>query len=835
MFQTFLKKSFNIIKIICVLFLIFSFSQSYSQNAQKSYKILGISVEGNKTSDPQTIILNSGLKVGDEIQIPGDQTMNAIKHLYSLNIFSDIQILEDKQIADGIFITIKVEEYPRFEKVIIRGNDEQSTSDIEKKINFVRGQILRPEDVASMKQDIYHLYEKDGYLNAKIDTKYFVYVSADTTDNEVDVVWHDEKNFSDETTVKYDLNNDYTNLIERLKNRILLVIEINEGQEVIVRKIVFHGNKAFDDDDLKGQMDNTEESKWWKFWTSANFKRDKFEDDKKSIIKYYLSHGYRDAEILKDSLIYYNDNKDLEIDIWVYEGPQYFLRNVIWSGNTIYPDTVLNERLDFKRGDIYDYEKFDQNLRGNEKQTDVSALYYDNGYLTFNLQTTEEKVASDSVDVKIKVDERNRFKVGKVNISGNDKTKDKVIRRELYTVPGDYYNRGLLFRSVQQLANLQYFNVEKLYGPDGIQHSLPNDSTVDVTFNVEEKSSDYLNASVGYSGSFGFSGAVGVTLTNFAIDHPFSLGGGQILSFNWEFGVSSLYRTLTVGFTEPWLFDTPTLVGFQVFDTRQQYIYDMRQTGASVKVGRKLKWPDDYFYVQGQLTYQYNDVLNGAGVYIEGIYHQITLGATISRKDIDNPIFPSRGSNISLDGELSGGPFLPGDVNYFKTQLSSEWYRPLFNSSRIVFYTDAHIGYMKEISAGTQINPFEFFYMGGNGLVIATEPLRGYDDRTVGPRNLNGDVVGGRIMARFTSELRFAVTLEPIPLYLLAFAEAGNVFLNPQNLNIFELRRSAGLGARVMINPIGLIGFDVGYGFDRKLVDGQNPSWVFHFQFGKGF
>jgi outer membrane protein insertion porin family len=583
-------------------------------------------------------------------------------------------------------------------------------------------------------------------------------------------------------------------------------------------------------------MNEISETKWWKFWGGGKFDPKKYKEDKESIIKFYKKNGYRDAEILSDTLIYSNDKRDLKIVMDVYEGPQYKLRNVNWEGNTVYPAEVLNERLDFAKGDVYDLEKFEQNLRGNEKQSDVSALYLDNGYLTFNLQTKENKVDDDSIDVTIRVEERNQFRIGRVDIYGNDKTKEKVIRRELYTIPGDYFNRGLLFRSVQNLANLQYFNVEELYGPEGISTKLSSDSTVDVGFKVSEKSSDYLNASVGYSGSFGFSGAVGVTLTNFSIAEPFRLGGGQVLSFNWQFGVGSLYRTFTLGFTEPWMFDTPTSVGAELFDTRQQYVYDLRQSGATIRVGRRLKWPDDFFYIQGRFRYQYNNVIEGQGYYREGVTNQFSVGALISRKNIDNPIFPSTGSSIQLDAELTGGPILPGDVDYLKLSFTSEWYRRLFNSNRIVLYTIADVGYIDEIVPGTNIQPFEFFYMGGNGLVIATTSLRGYDDRTVGPKNpTTGQVIGGRVMAKFGAELRLAVTLEPIPLYILAFAEAGNVFENFQKTDIFDLRRSVGFGARILINPIGLIGFDIGYGFDRKITDGQDPSWLFHFQFGRGF
>lgn len=818
-----------------LLFLLAFTSISLPQTTTKSYKILGISVAGNKSADASIIIANSGLKVGDEIQIPGDKTLNAIKQLWSLNIFSDVQIISEKQIADGIFLLIKVEEYPRFEKIVFEGNDEIDTDDLEKKVNLIRGQILKPQEITKLKQRIIQMYDDKGYLNVEITSKYFEYFTADTLKDEIIVTWRNQKDLSEEYNLEYSKSDQsYSNLIERIKNRILVKLNIKENDRVVVREIRFFGNKAFDESDLRSEFDETKEAKWWKFWSSARFDKKKYEEDKELLIKFYKRNGYRDAEIIADSLIYFNDNKDLRIHIFVEEGPQYKIRNIEWIGNTIYSDDVLNERLDFAKGDIFDYEKFERNLRQNERQTDIYSLYLDNGYLTFNLKHTETKVAEDSIDILIRIEERNQFKIGKVDITGNDKTKDKVIRRELYSVPGDYFNRALLIRSIQQLANLQYFNVEKLYGPQGVDYTLPNDSTVDVTFRVEEKSSDYLNASVGYSGAFGFSGAVGVTLTNFSITEPFSLGGGQILSFNWQFGVGSLYRTFTLGFTEPWLFDTPTLIGMEVFDTRQAYIYDLRQSGGTLRVGRRLKWPDDFFYIQGLFRYQYNNVIEGQGYYQEGKTHQFTLGATISRKNIDNPIFPSIGSSLTLDGEISGGPFLPGDVDYYKINFRAEWYRRLFNSNRIALYTVADLGYLDELTLGTRIQPFEFYYMGGNGLIIATTPLRGYDDRTVGPRNADGRVIGGRVMTRYTAELRFAVALDPIPLYVLAFAEAGNTFESIKKTDPFDLRRSVGFGARLLINPIGLIGFDLGYGFDRKLTDNKDPTWLFHFQFGRG-
>ncbi|MGB5288180.1 MAG: outer membrane protein assembly factor BamA [Ignavibacteriaceae bacterium] len=823
-------------RLALLLIVCFFSISTFPQGVQKSYKILGISVDGNKSADAATIVANSGLKVGAEIQIPGDQTLSAIRQLWTLNIFSDIQILIEREINEGAFLLIKVTEYPRLEKVVIEGNDEIDTEDIEKKITFLRGTVLSPQSIAKLKIRIKDLYAEEGYLNAEIADNIYNYLNADTLDEDITVTWRNEKDFSDEYDYTYESDERvYSNLISRIQDRVLLKLTIEEGDEVIVRKIEFNGNTVFDDGELTGEMDETSESVWWKFWSSAQFKPKDFEKDKQLVVDYYKKNGYRDAEVLSDSLNYSNNKKDLEIAIDLYEGPQYKVRDITFEGNTVYPDFVLTERLDFAKGDIYDYEKFQRNLRGNEAQTDISALYLDNGYLTFNAQAEEKKVASDSIDIHIRIEERNQFRVSHVEIEGNTKTKDKVIRRELYTVPGDYFNRAFLFRSVQQLANLQYFSAEKLYGPEGINTKLESDSTVAVIFNVEEKSSDYLNASVGYSGSFGFSGSIGVTLTNFSIAEPFSLGGGQILNFNWQFGFGNIYRTFTIGFTEPWLFDTPTSVGADVFDTRQQYVYDLRQTGGTLRVGRRLKWPDDFFYVQGRFRYQYNNVLEGQNFYQEGVTHQYTLGATFSRRNIDNPIFPSQGSAFTFDMEISGGPFLPGDVDYLKTLFKMEWYKRLFNSNRVAFYTVADFGYIDEIVKGTPIQPFEFFYMGGNGLVIATVPLRGYEDRSVGPQNVFGQVIGGRVYSKIGAEIRFAVTLEPIPLYLLAFAEAGNVFENFNKTDIFDMKRSVGLGARLLINPIGLIGFDFGYGFDRKIVDGGDPEWLFHFQFGRGF
>ena len=816
--------------------ILFFTSTIFSQVGRVNYKILGISVQGNTTSDPATIIANSGLKVGDEIEIPGDQTLEAIKRLWKLGLFtSEIKIEVEKKVGTGVFIVIKVNEHPRIEKYIFSGYDQLDEDDLDKAVTFVSGQILKPQAIYKSVREMEKIYLEEGLMNAEIKTSLYEFTKADTTSSdEITVTWTNKDDNSITEEIIYDYDPDSRrDIIRRIKDRLILIYNIEEGEEVDVMKIIFNGNTEFESMDLKSEFEETSEPVWWKFWSDNSFSKEDYKTDKELLKAFYNAQGYRDFEILSDSLIYNDDMTEVEIVIDVHEGYQLVVRNIIWEGNTVYNDAILNARLDFKKGDVFDLGRFNQNLRFNEKQTDVSSVYQDNGYLGFNLQTKEERVTEDSLDIYITIRESQRFKIGEVNIGGNTKTKDKVIRRELYTVPGDFFSRSAIFTSLQQLANLKYFNVEGLY-TEGIDYKPVNDSTVNLDYTVEERSSDYLNASVGYSGSYGFSGSIGVTLTNFDILHPFSLGGGQVLNFNWQFGVGSYYQTFNIGFTEPWFLDSPTMVGFDIFDTRQRYFYDLSQTGITFRVGRRLRWPDKFFYIQGRVKFQYNNIKDGGNYYEEGEYNQVTLGATITRTDIDNPVFPSSGSKISVNAEISGGPFLPGEVDYFKAQFKTDFYRRLFNSNRLVFYTGVQMGYLEELTANTHVNPFEYFFMGGNGLVIATTPLRGYEDRTVGPRE-NGVIIGGSVMTRYVLELRVALTLDPMPIYFIAFAEAGNVYKNLRTADFYDLRKSAGVGARILINPIGLIGFDYGYGFDRPLVDGRDPQWVFHFQFGQGF
>ncbi|HVN49664.1 MAG TPA: outer membrane protein assembly factor BamA [Bacteroidota bacterium] len=770
-----------------------------AQQKEETYKILGISVEGQRAGDPAAIIANTGLKIGDAISLPGEQTRKAIEHLYNLKLFDDVQILVENRVSEGVYLLIRVKENPRLEKIIIKGNDELSEDDILKKVSLVKGQIVTTQSISAFVRALKTQYESDGYLNAEIKTS-LVPVSDSSS-------------------------------------RVNLHLDVDEGPKIKVDDIFFHGNKRFDDGDLKGEMKETTERRWWRFWTTNKFDQKKYKDDKDLIIAFYHKNGFRDAEILSDSLSYDKSKKYLTINIWVNEGPQYFIRNIRWEGNTVYTSDILSDCLKMKAGDVFNQEKFDQNLHRNEQESDVTSLYADNGYLWFQVEPDIKVVSGDSLDITMQVRERNQFRLGRVIISGNTKTYEKVIRRELLTKPGDYFSRQLIIRSIRQLSQLNYFNSEKIK-PDVRP---VDDKTVELEYSVEEKSSDTFNMSVGYSGAFGFSGGLGLTFNNFSVTEPFRGGAGQVLTFDWQFGVNNYYRNFSIGFQEPWMFDTPTLFGVNLFDTYQSYYADLHYTGVSLRVGRRFKWPDMYFRGDWTLTVQQNEYHPLSTTTTDSYYYmpegkatQIGITQVFSRSSEDSPIFPSRGSSFSLLTSINDGPKFGGSLytaRYNKDVFSAEYYIPIANSSRVTIMSSATVGTIFGFEENPYIPYQDLFWMGGTGLgQIAVTPLRGYDDRSIGPSDGN---VGGKAMMKYTTEMRFALTLEPIPIYTLLFAEAGNVWLTPSMMDPTDLRRSAGFGVRLMIQAIGMVGFDYGYGYDASTPKGSAPGWKFHFQFGK--
>jgi outer membrane protein insertion porin family len=785
----------NASKLIFIL--LFAFTTSLiSQESTLKYKILGIEVEGAISADASTIIALTGLKEGETISYPYDENLNvSLKALWDRRQFSNIDVIVDKVVGDGVFLTIEVEENKRLSDIKVFNNSELTTEEIKKGVGKNKGDIITEYDLYLIKKDIKAQYDEEGLTFAKIFPEI---LQSDSSDAYVD-----------------------------------LKIYVEEGSEFYVESVKFTGNKEFSNSDLESEFDDTHTKSWYEFWSSSKFDKKEYKKDKELISKFYANEGFMDYEFISDSVEYDEENQAVHITMNINEGNRYYVRNITFEGNTVFPDEALIARLDFPKGDVYNKEKFMLNLNGNQEFSDALSLYNNTGYLQTRFAPQEVKVAEDSVDIIISTLEGDRYKIRKVIIAGNTKTKDKVIRRTLYTRPGDYFNRAAIVRSVKELGVMGYFNPEKLR-PD--VKPVDNDNTsVDLVYNVEERSTDTFNASIGFAGSFGLTGSVGLTFNNFSILEPLNGGAGQVFNFNWEFGQSNRYRNFSLGFTEPWLFDEPTTVGFNIFDIYYNFsTLKLQRQGFRLNIGRRVKWPDDYFRVDGSFQFQLNDISEQAGVnsqfYRPGKYNEITLGGSISRNNTNELFFPSQGSKFRFTNNWAMGAVGIGQTDFFKSEIYFDFYNTMYKldeQDRVVLYLGAQMGYIDGIENDTTIAPIELYRMGGAGLSnFGTIPFRGYGD---------GDLenIGGKLHAKFSAEMRFALTLNPMPIYFYGFAMAGNVWDGFGGADLFDLKRSAGMGLKMLLNPIGIIGFSYGYGFDPVTQFGNVPGWKFLFEIGQ--
>jgi outer membrane protein insertion porin family len=751
----------------------------------RTVKINSIVVEGNHFSETSSIRQNSGLYVG--MQATGDDFQKAVKQLWELQIFSDVKIYSPNPTTDAVDIIIRVQEYPKLRNVQISGNDEIDTDDIEDEINVYRGMSISSFKISKIKQTIKKMYEEEGFLLAVIDI----------------------------STAPMDTG--YVNL----------VIDVAEGKEVQIEKIRFHDNEAIEDGDLRGAMEDTKEDRWWR---SADFNRQKFDADLERVVDYYREHGYRDAEVMRDSISYSEDKQDLYIDIWMYEGNKYYFGDISFSGNTIFTAQQLEFEVDIQRGDDFNQKKYTQAI--GEK---LQKLYYNQGYLFANIQPQETPVGVDTLNINFNITENHIVHVKEIVIRGNSKTNEKVLRREFKIHPGDVFNSSKLERSLRELMILNYFsnvlpNVEMIKD---------DDKHVNLDIEVAEKSTDMANMSAGYSQRDGLIGSLGLTFNNFSMAHPFGGGDGQRLAFDWQFG--KYYRSISVSFTEPWLFNTPTLGGFSVFNTRvggnYYYPWNRRDIGGSIHIGRRFRWPDNYFrgdWILRVANTRITDISEeykqyypeyGDGTNIQ----QISVTQVYSRDSRDQPEFPTYGSVNSLSFQLSGGP-LGGTADYTKTIFQSEWFVPL--PFKFVLYTQMMYGFMKKLSPQSIIPFGEYFYLGGSGLGLG-ESLRGYDDGAVGPLTSSGRSIGGKSLVKNSVELRIPIAPNPT-IFGLLFMDAGNSWEKIPDTDPFDLKRSVGLGIRLFMPMVGIIGIDFGYGFDHINQFGKREGqWKYHFRFGR--
>ena len=765
--------------VFIVLFLIVLTVKSHAQIAsRRAVKLLSLSVEGNSTADENFIKLNSGLTENEEIT--GEDIQKAIKQLWSLSMFSDVQVVLEKEVANSVFLTIKVKEYPRLEKVELEGNKKIKKKDLEKELDFYKGQVMGPLVIKKAQNKVRKLYEEKGYLLAQVDAK--------TRESQE-------------------------------KDRVILRFKIKEGNKVKVKTITFHGNNAFSNKKLRKQLKETKQDGFL-FFGGGDFDKEKYQEDKNHVRDFYRKEGFRDAEVLNDSIYYGPEKKDMYIDIWVEEGTRYYFGKITWEGNKLYTDAQLKPLLGFSERDVYNREKIDKAIFER-----LGSLYYDAGYIYASITPQETPVSKDTVDLHFQVIEGHAVKVNKIHIAGNTKTKEKVIRRELRIHPGDTFSRDALIRSQRDIFILNYFADVR---PD-VQPV--NDEMVDLIIEVEEKSTDTANMSAGFSERDKLIGSIGVTMNNF-------FGNGQRLSFNWNFGRA--FRSFEIGFTEPWFLDTPTLVGVSLFDIKRdrRFIgYDQRSQGASIRIGRRLRWPDNFFRVDWIYRIDRTDLDNFIDRIIQinpnGIVSQkwplTTSGITqiITRSSLDRPEFPTSGSKFTISTEIAGGP-LGGTVDFHKHIMTNEWFSPFFLN--FILFNSLQVGYIEGFGKDTENIPFlEFFFMGGEGLSRSI-PLRGYDDPLSGQFTQSG----GKVMFKYSTELRFPISPNPT-IFGLAFAEAGNTWLGLSQTDIFDLRRSVGVGVRLFMPMLGIIGFDYAYGFDFINPDGSKGAWKPHFVFGRSF
>ncbi len=829
----------------CLLLTCISFSQQritgdtlkFDYAKPTEYEIGGVTVTGAGTLDQSVLQSISGLIVGDKIKIPGDAIATAIKNLWKEGFFEDVKVLATKIEGKNIFLEIQVKERPRLSKFSFTGVKKHEADDLRDKLKLNRGKVVTDNLMVNSKNEVLDHFIKKGYLNTKVT----VTQKKDST----------------------------------LVNSIILFIAIDKGSKVRIRKIDFHGNTALKDKKLRRAMKDTKQKKWYSIFTSAEFIESDFEKDKEKVVEKYQSYGYRDAKIVKDS-IYKIGLDHLGIDIYVNEGRKYYFRNITWVGNSKYASRDLDRALSIKKGDVYNQSVLESRLFMNPNGTDISSLYMDDGYLFFQATPVEVMVEHDSIDLEIRMYEGKQATINKVLVKGNTKTNDHVIMREIRTRPGQLFKRSDIIRSQREISMLGYFNAEKL-GVTPTPH--PENGTVDIEYQVEEKSSDQLELSGGF-GAGRVIGTLGVSFNNFSARNTFKKGAwqplpsgdGQRLSIRAQ-ASGLLYQSINMSFAEPWLGgkkpNSLTITpyynvmsnGLPKSDPGRGYMHIF---GTSVGFGKRKKFPDDFFMAQWEASYQYYE-LNGYSGYNtvlafdKGFANNINLKYTLSRNSVDDMTYPRSGSNVTFSAQLTP-PFSLFDklegkninyaalepqqkykwLEYYKLKFTSAWYTRL--AGKLVLYTKLGYGWLGSYNQAKGLSPFERFYLGGSGLtgfnpfdgreIIA---LRGYDDGSVygnyDPLHLSNS--GASSILKYTMELRYPISLNPsATIYGLAFTDAGNSWGTIKDFNPFDVKRSAGVGLRFFLPMFGLLGFDYAWRFDDIPYKPGMQKSQFHFTIG---
>ena len=750
-----MMKKLILLCILCTLGTGLSFSQTGGEESTvdyrlpKEYEIGGITTSGTRYLDESVLITLSGLQVGSKITIPGEDITKAIRNLWKQGLFANVKIYISKTIGNTVFLEIKLKERPRLCSYAFVGIKKQQVEDLREKIRLIRGKVITENLRITTKNIVQSYFREKGYLNTTIEIN-------EVTDT-------------------------------AMANCLALTIGIDKGKKVKIDEITFKGNTAAKEGKLRRLMKSTKQRGFFKILTVSKFNKRDYKEDKTKIIEHYNSIGFRDAKIEWDTV--HMGEKGLMISMRIDEGSKYYFRTITWKGNSKFSDEKLSTTLGIEKGEIYDNTQLESRLFMDPNGLDVSSLYMDDGYLFFQATPVEVAVESDSIDIQVQIYEGAQATINEVIITGNTKTNDHVIRRELRTIPGNKFSRTDIIRSQREIASLGYFNPESL-GVNPIPH--PESGTVDIEYKVEEKPADQVEMSMGWGG-IGLVGSFGVSFTNFSIRNifnadawrPLPAGDGQRLSVRAQAN-ATFYRSLSTSFTEPWLggkkANSFTVSLYRSVQTTGHKKEDpnygqLATTGGSIGLGIRLNWPDDYFILSSTINLQNFDLQNwfsNSFILQEGFANNFSLNENLSRNSLDQPIYPRFGSMMSLsiqatppysmfDRNKFKDPNLSSQekykwIEYHKYRFTADWYTKIVGN--LVLKSSAKFGFLAFYNKDIGPAPFERFEVGGSGLTnfslygVDIISSRGYGEFT--------PIGGATIFDKFTLELRYPLALKPM-------------------------------------------------------------------------
>ncbi|PHR69944.1 MAG: outer membrane protein assembly factor BamA [Lutibacter sp.] len=794
----------------------------------KTYELGGITVTGLQKFSEQAVKVFSGLKVGQKIKLPGDKLSSAIKKLYKQKQFSNVDAYITKIDGGIAYLEFDVVELPKLNKVTIQGVKKGKAKELQKANDLTKGVMVTDNLLVTSENYIRKKYQEKGFLNTK--------VTVDTKKDTSDI------------------------------NTLDMLVHIDKGEKVKIKNIFIEGNDAVSDKKLRKVMKNTKKAVLGRFWKKSKYIEDDFKQDLQSIIDKYSEKGHRDARILNDS-ISWNDDNSINVHIGLEEGKKYYFGGISYLGNTVYTDEQLDRLLRIDKGQVYNSKVLKERVSGNGKpdSEDIGSLYQNSGYLFSQINSVETRVENDSIYVEVRIHEDEPAMIRKVTVNGNDRTNDHVAYRQLRTRPGYLYSKEQIIRSIRELGQLGFFDPETI-SPD-LKTNF-NDKTVDVDYTVTEKGASQIELQGGYGGG-SFIGTVGLSFNNFSMRNifnkkaykPLPMGDGQTLSLRLQ--KSRFYTTSSFSFTEPWLGGKkPQSLTFSIYQSKQfRYnpatrAVDKNQRlniiGASIGLGKRLKWPDDYFSLSQTISLQRYDLKDypiATFSFSTGISNNLAYAINLGRKSAGpNPVFPKNGSDFVIGAKLT----LPYSLfnkkdystisdqdkykwlEYYKLSFKGKWYTPL--PGKFVLMSNFEAGFLGSYSNKVGDSPFERYFVGGDGLANfqldgrETIGLRGYENSRI------SSIDGGTIYNKFQLEVRYPVTLKPsASIYLLGFLEAGNSYDGFDNFNPFELKRSAGLGVRIFMPAFGLLGIDFAHGFDPLPGTNVKSGWQTHFIIGQQF